>query len=96
MGRSKALLPFGDETLLQRVMRTLQTCVGPIVVVAQADQALPPLPTDVLRAHDERPGQGPLEGIRVGLEKLTGQEYPKPKRPIDIKTGWTLQPLKVK
>src|SRR5829696_6313049 len=60
MGTSKALLPFGPETMLQRVVRILAGLVSPIVAVAAADQELPPLPTEVLISRDEREGRGPL------------------------------------
>ena len=70
MGTSKALLPFGPETMLQRVVRILGGVVSPIVVVAAPGQELPALPADVLRTQDEREGRGPLEGIRAGLKAL--------------------------
>ena len=70
MGTSKALLPFGAETMLQRVVRLLSTVVSPIVVVAAAGQPLPDLPADVLVARDEHQGRGPLEGLRAGLKAL--------------------------
>jgi molybdopterin-guanine dinucleotide biosynthesis protein A len=70
MGVPKATLPFGAETMLQRVVRLLGTVVSPIVVVAARDQALPPLPAEVLVARDEREAKGPLEGIRAGLSAL--------------------------
>lgn len=71
MGTSKALLPFGAETMLQRVVRLLgEVLDGPIVVVAAPDQELPPLPTGVIVTRDERPGRGPLEGLRGGLRAL--------------------------
>ena len=70
MGTSKALLPFGRETMLQRVVRLLSGVVAPIVIVAAADQTLPDLPADVIITHDEREGRGPLEGLRAGLEAL--------------------------
>lgn len=71
MGTSKALLPFGPETMLQRVVRILGTVVSPIVVVAApAQELLPPLADDVIRTQDEREGRGPLEGIRAGLKAL--------------------------
>jgi molybdopterin-guanine dinucleotide biosynthesis protein A len=70
MGTSKALLPFGPETMLQRVVRMLSTVVAPIVVVAAADQALPPLPSGVIVTRDEREARGPLEGLRAGLKAL--------------------------
>lgn len=70
MGTSKALLPFGPETMLQRVVRLLDDIVHPIVVVAAPDQDLPELPPDVIVTRDERPGRGPLEGLRAGLKAL--------------------------
>jgi len=70
MGTSKALLPFGAETMLQRVVRLLSTVVSPIVVVAAAGQSLPDLPADVIVTRDEEQGRGPLEGLRAGLKAL--------------------------
>ncbi len=70
MGSSKALLPFGSETMLQRVVRLLGEVVSPIVVVVAADQELPALPRDVIVTRDERDARGPLEGLRAGLKAL--------------------------
>lgn len=70
MGTSKALLPFGPETMLQRVVRILADIVSPIVVVAAVDQELPELPRDVIVTRDEQQGRGPLEGLRAGLKGL--------------------------
>jgi molybdenum cofactor guanylyltransferase len=70
MGSSKALLPFGAETMLQRVVRLLATVVSPIVVVAAPEQSLPDLPAGVTVTRDEREGRGPLEGLRAGLKAL--------------------------
>jgi len=70
MGTPKATLPFGPETMLQRVVRLLATVVAPIVVVAARDQLLPELPEDVIVARDEREQRGPLEGLRAGLKAL--------------------------
>lgn len=70
MGSSKALLPFGPETMLQRVIRLLGEVVQPIVVVAATDQELPELPADIIVTRDEREGRGPLEGLRAGLKAL--------------------------
>jgi molybdopterin-guanine dinucleotide biosynthesis protein A len=70
MGTSKALLPFGAETMLQRVIRLLDEVVAPIVVVAAVDQELPALPADVIVTRDEHEGRGPLEGLRAGLKGL--------------------------
>jgi molybdopterin-guanine dinucleotide biosynthesis protein A len=70
MGSPKALLPFGPETMLQRVVRLLGTVVSPIVVVAAEAQVLPDLPAGIIQTRDERQARGPLEGIRAGLKAL--------------------------
>ena len=70
MGSPKALLPFGPETMLQRVVRLLGTVVSPIVVVAAPQQSLPELPPGVILTRDEQEGRGPLEGLRAGLKTL--------------------------
>jgi molybdopterin-guanine dinucleotide biosynthesis protein A len=70
MGTPKAALPFGPESMLQRVVRLLGTVVSPIVVVAAQDQILPELPEEIIVARDEREARGPLEGLRAGLKAL--------------------------
>ena len=70
MGTPKATLPFGPETMLQRVVRLLGSVVAPIIVVAARQQALPELPDGVIVALDEREHRGPLEGLRAGLKAL--------------------------
>ncbi|MEO8257771.1 MAG: molybdenum cofactor guanylyltransferase [Acidobacteriota bacterium] len=70
MGSPKAWLPFGPETMLQRVVRLLGTVVSPLVAVAAPEQALPGLPAEVIVTRDEREGRGPLEGLRAGLKAL--------------------------
>jgi molybdopterin-guanine dinucleotide biosynthesis protein A len=78
MGSSKALLPFGNETMLQRVVRLLSEVVTPIVVVAALDQELPSLPSNVIVTRDEREGRGPLVGLRAGLKAL----------PLDVEVAY--------
>jgi molybdenum cofactor guanylyltransferase len=78
MGTPKALLPFGPETMLQRVVRLLDGVVAPIVVVAAPDQPLPKLPPDAILARDEHEGRGPLEGLRAGLKAL----------PVDVEAAY--------
>src|SRR5688572_20430088 len=70
MGVPKATLPFGTETMVQRVVRLLGTVVSPVIVVAARGQPLPALPDEVRVARDEREARGPLEGIRAGLSAL--------------------------
>ncbi len=71
MGRDKAMLPFGWETLLQRVVRIVSPLVSEVLVVAHADQALPTLPDAVRVVHDEVEDQGPLGGLQAGLRQAT-------------------------
>jgi molybdopterin-guanine dinucleotide biosynthesis protein A len=70
MGSPKAMLPFGSETMLQRVVRLLGSVVTPIVVVSARSQPLPMLPGYARIARDEQEGRGPLEGLRAGLAAL--------------------------
>ena len=70
MGVAKATLPFGPETMLQRVVRLLGAMVSPIVAVAAQEQVLPALPAEVIVTRDERDARGPLEGLRAGLKAL--------------------------
>jgi molybdopterin-guanine dinucleotide biosynthesis protein A len=71
MGSPKALLPFGPEVMLERVVRIVREAVaGPIVVVAAVGQQLPPLPADVALTCDEQEARGPLQGLHAGLTYL--------------------------
>jgi molybdenum cofactor guanylyltransferase len=73
MGRPKAWLPFGDELMLQRVVRILRKAVDPVVVVAAPGQDVPPLPSDIEIVRDEIEGKGPLGGLAAGLAALEGK-----------------------
>lgn len=73
MGLDKATLPFGPELMLPRVVRLLGQIVEPLVVVAAVDQVLPDLPAEVIVTRDQRPEQGPLEGLHAGLSALQGR-----------------------
>ena len=73
MGQPKLMLPFGEETLMQRVCRILADIVNPVVVVAALDQELPTLPNSIQIARDEYDSFGPLAGIATGLAKLKDQ-----------------------
>ena len=70
MGRDKASLPFGDESMLARVTRILANVVDPIVVVAAADQPLGELSVPVTYVRDRVANRGPLEGLAVGIAEL--------------------------
>ncbi len=78
MGLPKAALPFGSETMLQRVVRLLSETVDGIVVVAADGQQLPELADNIRVVRDQRPERGPLEGLSAGLaacDKQTVSAY---------------------
>lgn len=71
MGRPKAWLPFGSDTLLGRVSRALLQVAAPVLVLARDhEQELPPLPPAVGKLVDERCDAGPLAGLTQGLDHL--------------------------
>jgi len=70
MGRDKAALPFGPETLLERVVRLVSEAAGEVVLVAREGQALP---GGLEAVRDPAEGLGPLAGIAVGLAAVRGE-----------------------
>ena len=75
MGRDKAMLPFGPELMLQRVVRLVGEAVPieNLAVVAAPNQLLPDLPAGVTVARDRHEYCGPLEGLATGLGALAGR-----------------------
>ena len=63
MGRDKALLPAGDGTLIEHLVRRLGPVVDEALVAAGPD----PPPAGIRRIDDRYPGMGPLAGIHAGL-----------------------------
>jgi molybdopterin-guanine dinucleotide biosynthesis protein A len=70
MGCDKAMLPFGAETMLQRVVRILTQAASPIVVSAAAEQTLPSLDAAVRIVRDPASGRGPWQGVAAGLRAV--------------------------
>jgi molybdopterin-guanine dinucleotide biosynthesis protein A len=70
MGLPKWSLPFGPETMLQRIVRLLGEVCPTLVVVAAPDQELPNLAGGVIVARDRREDRGPLEALSAGLSAL--------------------------
>jgi molybdopterin-guanine dinucleotide biosynthesis protein A len=74
MGVDKAALPFGSESLLQRVVRLVSPEVDEVWLVAREGQQLPalagaPLPV----ARDPAEGLGPLAGVVAGLRAMRSE-----------------------
>jgi molybdopterin-guanine dinucleotide biosynthesis protein A len=71
MGAPKLALPFGEETMLARVVRLAgEVCEVIVVVKAAAEQVLPELEREVIVACDRVPERGPLAGVAAGLAAL--------------------------
>jgi molybdopterin-guanine dinucleotide biosynthesis protein A len=66
MGRPKALLELGGQTMLERQLGLLRGVCRSVAVVG-APQGLPALGVPVWA--DELPGRGPLGGIYTGLKR---------------------------
>lgn len=70
LGRDKALLEIGGETLLARTVRVLSSVCDEVIVLGPAERevAVP----GVRVVPDERPGVGPLGGIATALRAIAG------------------------
>jgi molybdenum cofactor guanylyltransferase len=71
MGRPKALLSFGGETLIERIVRRMAGISVEVVVVSGPHLTLPQFSGNVQVVSDENPRQGPLAGIFYGLRAAT-------------------------
>lgn len=67
MGRDKASLPFGTETMLERVVRLVRSEVDTVIVAGRAGQAVP---GGVTLVADEEAGRGPLAALSDALESV--------------------------
>lgn len=71
IGKDKAELKDKEgQTLLSLVASTLAKQVAPIVVVGNVDPAKHQASESWIVVQDENPNQGPLEGLRVGLQAM--------------------------
>ena len=68
MGRDKASLPFGPETLIGRVLRTIRPEVSDIVIAAPAGSAIE---EGARVVPDEVAGEGPLAALANVLETVS-------------------------
>lgn len=64
MGEDKGSLPFGNETMLERVVRIVRTTADDVIVVARREQQVP---AGVTVVNDPVEDLGPLAGIAAGL-----------------------------
>jgi molybdenum cofactor guanylyltransferase len=64
MGQDKGTLPFGDESMLDRVVRIVRSISDDVIVVGRREQ-------QHATVHDTMEDQGPLAGIAAGLAAST-------------------------
>ena len=77
MGSDKTALPFGDETLLERVVRIVADVVSEVWLVARQGQTLAVRSATggfVPIARDPAEGLGPLAGIIAGLRAMRADQ----------------------
>ncbi len=75
MGRDKAMLPWGDSTLLQHVINIVREVTDHVIVVADSSHKYSLLSVKKV-VGDEYPGVGPLAGIITGLNSVeSGYHY---------------------
>jgi molybdopterin-guanine dinucleotide biosynthesis protein A len=84
MGRDKAGLRFGAETLLERVVRRLAAVAAPVVVALAHGAPERPLPPGVRAVRDALPEQGPLLGLAAGFRELLGKAEGVIVVPVDL------------
>lgn len=74
MGTDKALLRWGDGSLLEHVLDVLGGAVpGPLVVVGAAGSPRTVDRARVVAVTDDVPGRGPLQGLATGLRAAAEQ-----------------------
>lgn len=67
MGRDKASLPFGAETMLERVVRLVRNEVDRVIVAGRTGQTVP---DGVALVTDKEEGLGPLPALAEALESV--------------------------
>ena len=71
MGRDKAALVIGEETLLARTVRLMRGLTPNLAIIGPSARAA--LVPDVPIIPDRWPNAGPLGGIATALQSLTGE-----------------------
>jgi molybdenum cofactor guanylyltransferase len=77
MGRDKASICWGGQTMAQRIVRIVSSRCAPVVVVRAPDQDIADLTAVII--DDREPGQGPLmalgQGLRAAAEIGAGRVF---------------------
>lgn len=75
-GSPKQLLPWGETTVLNRVVQTaLQTCLSPVVVVlgANADMIEPQVPEGCVVVRNDSWSLGQSSSLKIGLANIPAE-----------------------
>lgn len=94
MGQDKALVPWDDVPLLQRVYRSATECNAPVwVMTPWPDRYRDILPPNCQWLSEPQPGGGPLVALSAGLSQLSGEWIlllgcDLPMLRADILRGW--------
>lgn len=72
MGENKALLPFGDRPLIQRVVDEVRPHFDDLILVTNQPESYMAM-EDIRLVSDVHPNQGPLGGIMSGLLASRGR-----------------------
>ena len=70
LGIDKTQLLFREKTFLEHVVEKVAHVASHVVLVGNIDFSNHNLPKNVILDEDKMVGKGPLEGMRVGLERL--------------------------
>lgn len=73
MGFPKALLPVGNELMVERVCRLAGTVSHQTILVKSPEQTLPQLPGNIRIIHDNQAFQGPLAAMGRGFQFIDGK-----------------------
>ena len=71
MGRDKALLELGGETVARRLLRVLRECAEELIIVGNAPERFER--EDVPVIPDDAPGLGVVGGIATGIRAMRGE-----------------------
>ena len=75
MGRSKAHLPFGEQTMLARMVSILRDVCQPLIIVAAEGQELPELPDTLTESKESNSADddGSPVGLKIARDQRPGR-----------------------
>ncbi|KYC92965.1 molybdenum cofactor guanylyltransferase [Heyndrickxia sporothermodurans] len=74
MGQNKALLPLGNERVIDRLINEFSPITRRMFLVSNHPSEYQSININILTDEPEFKGQGPLAGMEIGLKNATSQE----------------------